>query len=259
MYQRAGPTVSANLLSPDFIGIGAMRAGTSWYARNLGHHPDIVIGMKEVHFFDRRLEECGIPLLSSGFGAKLRYSRWFLRGKLQGKVTGEYTPAYAILPPERVALVKSWMPRVKLLFTMRDPVERAWSHARKDFPQFHGKRVEEASRDELSRFFRLDGVVKRGDYATCLENWLAHFPREQFHITYLEEVQQRPMDVLRETFDFLGVDPQAPFDDSEVGTARNSRPPSPIPAEIQAELRELTSGQTERLRRLIGAPPPWAN
>ena len=44
------------------------------------------------------------------------------------------------------------MPDVKLLFIMRDPVERAWSHARKDFPQFRNKPVEEAEIDELREF-----------------------------------------------------------------------------------------------------------
>ena len=47
---------------PRFLGIGATRAGTSWVAAQLSHHPQIRMGRKEIHFFDRKLG----PLAASG-------------------------------------------------------------------------------------------------------------------------------------------------------------------------------------------------
>ena len=241
---------------PDFVGIGAMRAGTSWYARNLRKHPDIYIGTKEIHFFDRRIHEWRL-YIAGDFVNQLRYGNWFWRGKLSGRVTGEYTPAYGILEREKIALVKSWMPDVKLIFSMRDPAQRAWSQARKHFPQFHGKPVEQASRDELMRFFSSEGVVSRGDYASCLANWLSYFPIEQLHTSYLEDVERQPKDILKSAFTFLEVDAEAPIDWASVGIPVNSRAAAVIPPDIDTELQDLVFPQRERLRRILGRAPPW--
>ena len=88
---------------------------------------------------------------------------------------GEITPAYAILEAERISVAHSWMPDLKLLFIMRDPVERAWSHARKDFLQFYNKPVEDAQIDELHDFMQLSRVSMRGDYLSCLKSWLDYY------------------------------------------------------------------------------------
>jgi hypothetical protein len=43
---------------PDFIGIGAQKAGTTWLARNLQLHPEIWMPpIKEVHYFDEKIED----------------------------------------------------------------------------------------------------------------------------------------------------------------------------------------------------------
>jgi len=126
---------------PDFLGIGAAKTGTSWLWKNLKRHRDIwTPKSKEIHFFDRRIENRLFPLIPNELEAKIRYSSFFLRGKLMGKLTGEVTPAYAILPEEKIKLINSWMPDVKIIFIMRDPVLRAWSQAKKVFlnlPESH--------------------------------------------------------------------------------------------------------------------------
>ncbi len=55
-----------------------------------------------------------------------------------------------------IARVRDWMPEVKLLFIMRDPVERAWSHARKDFAKYwakDGQSLQSASLEDLPAIF----------------------------------------------------------------------------------------------------------
>ena len=49
---------------PDFIGIGAQKAGTTWLHRNLQLHPQIWMPRKEVHYFDRKIHEPRLALIT---------------------------------------------------------------------------------------------------------------------------------------------------------------------------------------------------
>lgn len=105
------------LCLPDFLGIGAQKAGTTWLHENLCHHPDLYLPEpKELHYFDW------------GFHRSLRhYSDIFKRGC--NRVKGEITPGYSIIPVERMRFIRTIMPDVRLIFLMRNPIDRAWSQA----------------------------------------------------------------------------------------------------------------------------------
>jgi len=200
---------------------------------------------KELHFFDRHFTE------SPG-----DYARSF-SGAPQAMCTGEITPAYAILESRKVAIIRSWMPDLKLLFMMRDPVERAWSHARKDFPQFRNKPVEEAQPDELREFMALPQVAMRGDYTTCLTNWLQHYGASQLWCGFLEQAATEPVSMLRELFIFLGVNPDEEINQELATRPENTRPKSPIPERLRTYLSEQLYPQNEGLKSLLGCSLPW--
>ena len=237
---------SSNCRLPDFIGIGAMRAGTSWLNKQLKRHPEVWMSSpKELHFFDRYFTE------SPG-----DYARNF-SGAPQAMCAGEITPAYAILESRKVAIIRSWMPNLKLLFMMRDPVDRAWSHARKDFPQFRNKPVEEAQSDELHEFMALPQVAMRGDYTTCLKNWLKHYGASQLWCGFLEQAATEPVSMLRELFIFLGVNPDEEINQELATRPENTRPKSPIPEHLRTYLSEQLYPQNEGLKSLLGCSLPW--
>lgn len=244
-------------MMPDFVGIGAMRAGTTWLSNHLRRHPQIWAGKKELHFFDQELETRVIPLVQTEFEAKLRYGIKFVPGKFERKLTGEFTPAYAVLDREAIARIHSWLPQVKLLFIMRDPVERAWSHARKDFPKKKGKLVTAASESELREF--LDGPFtrRRSDYAWTLENWLTYYSRDQFFITYFNGVKTDPSGLLREVFQFLGVDPEVSLDAKEVANRMNSQPEVPMPEWVRVYLGDRFYKDADKIEDLCGQKAPW--
>ncbi|MFQ5530695.1 MAG: sulfotransferase, partial [Gemmatimonadota bacterium] len=180
---------------PDFLGIGAMRAGTSWLAEHLAKHPEISMPRKEIHFFNRRFDRQLIPLLPRSVEARMRYRARFVGAGLSGRLTGEFTPAYALLDPDRIATVHEWMPRARLLFIMRDPVDRAWSQAKHDYAGWLGRDAATAPEEELRAFFARPRVQQRADYATSLENWLRCFDRGQLFMTFLEHVKADPAPV----------------------------------------------------------------
>lgn len=231
-----------------------MRAGTSWLAAHLARHPAVYLPRKEIHFFDRKLDRRRIPLLPPDTEARLRYGIRFAPGALRGRLSGEVTPAYAVLERERIAVVRRWMPSVRLLFIMRDPVERAWSQAKHDLAHFKGLDAGDLPRSELTEFFERAAVLKRGDYATCIENWLRFFEREQLFVTSLEEVVSDPEAVLRGAFSFLGVNPD------QVATADIARPVhagerTAMPEWARDYLAETLHAGDRRLEALVGRLP----
>ena len=156
---------------PNFLCIGAQRTGTTWLYKNLKNHPEVWMPLvKEIHYFDEKENYNSLPPLDRFNYNYRRYKRrWFLinaslkkksgqfnpdfkkfpwyakyllnfrndtwyaslfeRGA--GKTLGEITPEYAILSPESVADIHRLMPDAKIIFIMRDPMQRAWSHALK--------------------------------------------------------------------------------------------------------------------------------
>jgi hypothetical protein len=242
-------------LMPDFLGIGAQRAGTTWLWIHLRSHPQIWMPRrKELHFFDRILSASA----SLGAFARLRYAAWFVPGRLLGKMVGEVTPAYATLPDDRVGLIASWMPKARMLYLLRDPVERAWSHATKGFPLWAGYPLEQASDHAVLEFFHLPDVLARGQYVRNLQTWRRNFPAEQILVCVSELMFADPVANLRRIYAFLGVDPGVPLDPAGLGRrVHRGRSRPPMPVSVRRELETLLYAQREELEAILEMRVPW--
>lgn len=232
-----------------------MRSGTSWLRRHLNDHPQIYMAEpKELHFFDRHFQD-DPATYAACFTGEIKTS-----AREDSIIRGEFTPAYAILPDECIATIRAWMPKVKILFSLRDPVERAWSHARKDFSKFWSKDtpLEEATLDGLRPFFDSPDARQRGDYLHCLNAWLAHFPMEQMLVSYMEDIATKPTEVMRNHFGFLGVDPDFESGSDELFRPSNPRPPAPMPEGVREYLENQLYAQNEGLEKRLGRKMPWA-
>jgi hypothetical protein len=200
--QQAGvPCHKLRALRPDFLVISPPKTGSTWLAECFRRHGQLYVpDIKEVKYF------------SSFFNA-LDLS-WYLDqfAPAGGRLKGEASPSYSLLPIERVRLIHRLMPDVKLIFLMRDPISRAWSHARHNFRYheanfagYHGA-FDDVPTEQWCANFAHDWPLGSGDYLGQLQRWLAVFPREQIHVGFYESIGDRPEALLRELFSFLGVD-----------------------------------------------------
>jgi hypothetical protein len=203
---------------PDFVGIGTQRAGTTWWYQAITRHPAVVPRQpKELHFFNKIYKrDGGDELLES-------YAERFARPK--GKIVGEWTPGYILLPwlPEVLARVA---PRTKILCLVRDPVERY----RSGLTFYRNWDGLEAPKDH-HRTLSFD----YGRYGSAIENVLRHFPRDQVLVLQFERCVREPRDELRRTFDFLSIDPEVVPSDLE--QPRNSTRGAKV--ELTADERDL--------------------
>jgi hypothetical protein len=240
---------TAGLCLPDFLGIGAQKAGTTWLYDNLSAHPDLFLPRpKELHYFDRTFHE------------SLRsYAARFAAGS--GKVKGEVTPAYGILPPRRIRFIRTVMPDVRLVFLMRNPIERAWSHAVMILATKTKRRVEDVPEGEFYAQFTGDSSMRRGDYRRTLDNWLDVFPEEQLFVGFFEDLSLRPKELLTDVFDHLGVSsdvdwtqfPYAQVIHARVGGREPTTVVSRVPDTFRGYLQDLYADDIASLRERFGS------
>jgi hypothetical protein len=224
---------------PDFLGIGAQKSGTTWLYANLRCHPELYLSdEKEVHYFDKHFIH---PLRS--------YSSRFAGVE---KLKGEITPGYGILPRRRIAFIHTIMPELKLLFLMRDPVDRAWSHALMVLAKRRGLQPDEVKADELLTHFRRRASRNRGDYLQCIDRWLEHYDDDRLFVGLFDDILERPRELLVNVFRHLGVSTdvdwsQFPFD-QQFFSASGGSPPD----HLKAALREIYRDEIERLVARFG-------
>ena len=179
---------------PHYVGLGAQKAGTSWWDALIGRHPSVVraTGLpKELHYFDQAWE---VPFDEADAA---RYAQYFPRP--EGGVTGEWTPGY-LIDFWTPGLLARAAPEARILILLRDPVERfrsSLSH------QLATSRTPLIDRD-------IQGAFQRGLYAPQLRRVLDAFPAEQVFVGQYEACRADPARELARTFEFLGLAPFEP-------------------------------------------------
>lgn len=175
-----------------FIGIGAQKAGTTWLYEILSRHPGIAFPAgKEVHFWDAYFDR-GRPWYDACFP------------DTPGCLNGEITPAYAMLPAERIAQIRQAYPHLRLFYILRNPIQRAWSSAIMALGRAEMS-PDEASDQWFIDHFRSAGSLARGDYAGCLQNWRQYFATDQLLVLFYEQIREDPAALLGACLDHLGV------------------------------------------------------
>ena len=190
--------------APTFVGIGAAKAGTTWWyellAAHARWHRPPGGHTKELLFFDQFVVRPYRPADAQ------RYREHFRRPS--GTLLGEWTPVYLSQPWAAAQLAEAFAD-VRLLLMVRDPVERVLSDLRMQYPRYGHD------------FHTLDvnAAASRSRYLDELRPWLAHFDREQVLVVQFERARRETEAELARTWTHLGVtdagppDPEAMTDD----------------------------------------------
>jgi hypothetical protein len=250
----------SEFLLPDFVGIGGHRCGSSWLWKNMRRHPKIwTPSSKELHFFDRKLQHKSAITRNYASGARMYYRRFFAKSAAGlGLVRGEFTPAYSTLNNQDVAFIKQVIPESRFLFIMRDPIERAWSHLRKDIPDALAVSDSAEREKAIKLFLDSESFKSRMDYARTLEIWFRHFKNDQFLLLFFETAVEAPLSTLKSVWRFVGVDPDdAVVDLNEISEKVNSRSYQNMDRWLEDYLRTEYQPMVDRLRTKFGLAPPW--
>jgi Sulfotransferase domain len=244
---------------PDFLVLGAQKAGTTALYAYLRWHPGITgPSWKEVSFFDRHW---------------WRGVRWY-RGQFplrsRGRLVGEASPSYLFHPlaPERARAV---VPDARLVVVLRDPVDRAYSHyqhevalGREPLSFEDALAAEEGrTRGEVERLVADPRAFShewwdhtyaaRGLYAEQLERWLAMFPRDQLLVVTSDDLGKRPAETYASILSFLGAAPHRLDEYPRVF----DRDYAPMRPDTRDALARRFAAPNRRLEELLGRELGW--
>jgi hypothetical protein len=190
---------------PNLFLVGALKAGTTSLWSYLKAHPQVFMCEPKEPAFFADPEELRVSqfLFAQGFaGNEARYLELFQRAPAGARVLGEASAVYSQIPlftgiPERIA---KFNPEARIVYILRDPIERAVSH----YLFLVQGGVEK--RDPWLAFNEGAGYVDFSRYAMQLIPYLELFGSERVRVLTLEELSARPRETLRGLFRWLGVD-----------------------------------------------------
>lgn len=178
---------------PNFLIIGVQKCATSWLDYCLRQHPEIFIPKykhkKEVNFFDKEFEK-GIKWYERRFEGAEGY-----------KAIGEASVSYIISPecPQRIA---KFIPDVKIIISLRDPVYRAFSQYKMILRRKGLSPKKFSFKDCYNKY---PAVIERGMYYKQIKRYFNYFSVDQFHIAFYDDIKATPLKEIKRIVNFLNV------------------------------------------------------
>ncbi len=202
---------------PNFYIAGGARCGSTSLEAYCRAHPQIYMSsVKEPNYFSYGYG--GVPYAGPGLDQyyatsikDLETYRGLFRHAGQARIVGEASINY-MLHPQACAGIRDLTPDARLVFILRQPVERAWS-------SFHRSRYSgiEPETDFLAAW-RDDARRREAGHWSCIHRykslyarhlrcWFDTFPRQQIKIVLFDDLKASPDEVMRDLYTFLDVDP----------------------------------------------------
>lgn len=271
--------MTADTKPPQFLCIGAHKSGTTWLYENLKRHPDVWLPpVKEVHFFDGMP---GLPKIAQRLNRALKdaidvdriadaemldYLRkyvldvpkdmsWYrsLFAPARGRTAGDITPAYATLAESIVGKVHDVLPNCRIIFIMRHPISRAWSHLRDNSGKY-GLNAGSYRFEDFKRHIDSPSSTARTAYVRTIRTWEKFFPASQILYLFYDDLRDSPRLILQSICNFLGL----PFDESyfaaTVGSVIHESIVLQMPAQVRAYLAGKYRAEVAALHARFGGP-----
>lgn len=122
------------------------------------------------------------------------YTRLFERGP--GITTGDISPMYFHIYESVIELIARRFPDIKIVFIIREPLDREWSNIRMNHFSEEGQPP-----------FLIDKYVLRpnrgGDYQRAITNWEKHFTPNRIRYLFYDDLKADPHNFLQQFLEFI--------------------------------------------------------
>lgn len=247
---------------PDFFCIGPQRTGSTWLHANLVKHPEILMHRDKETFFLTTLGKPSSPRyrypyledylesFRDDFVERIfkNYHAFRRCGRLYSpKITGESTASYCVLPEEVLLDVRDLRPDLKVIMLLRHPVERAWSHAKKDLVRDTGR---PASVGDFIEFCSHPDQLARADYSAIISRWKTVLQAGRMFLAPSERITSDPEGLIEDVLRFLGVSYLRAPSRRHIVTRQNPTDGSAIPKDVRLALEKLMASEIRSFEEL---------
>jgi len=180
-------------LLPNFLIIGAMKSGTTTLYHALKCHPDVFMAeLKEPQFFSDEEK------IKSSMSWYVSLFKNVTNEKVIGEASTNYTkyPLFKRVPES----IKKHIPDVKLIYIIRNPIERIYSHFT------HNYYIGRVDNDLNRVIVRNQNYINISRYYMQLQRYLEVFDNRQIKVVLLEDLRDEPNRIIKDIYGYLGVD-----------------------------------------------------
>lgn len=188
-----------NKFSLDFIGIGAEKAGTTWIADCLREHPEIYINQQKEIFFFNEFDPHFLKVRNFKYDRGISWYKRQFKNCTNGKLKGEISPTY-LYCPKAAKRIKKHFSNVKIIVSVRNPVDRAYSQ------YLHDVRLGVIKNIKFEKALeKYDNYFEKGYYLKHIKRYLELFPKKNIFIIISEEMKNNPAKTIKKLYTFLKV------------------------------------------------------
>ena len=275
LFRRAGIATSRWRPLPDYLIIGTHRAGSTSLWAYLNQHPCVGVNfprlqeIKGVRYFDENYFR-GDDWYRSHFPSAAY--RDYLRRRHGCEALAGDASTYYLFHPAAAQRAAAVVPDAKLVVLLRNPVDRAYSHWRRErrdgaepLERFDEAVAAESERlaGEVDRILNDErhysyahenfSYMTQGHYLEPLRKWLEHYPRERVHVEISERFFRDPQAGYERVLEFLGL-PSMTLRDAR---PRNITVGEPLDALTRRKLSARIAPENERLEEFLGFQLGW--
>jgi len=120
-------------------------------------------------------------------------------------VRGEISPRYARLKAWQVKQIAEFLPELRIILTLRHPIERAWSQTLYDFGRLAGRDIRKVSLLEFLRQLERARSRLSSNYPRTIQIWAKAFGRQALHIAFFDQLRDDPETYVNSILQHIGA------------------------------------------------------
>jgi hypothetical protein len=272
-------------MHPDFICIGAPKAGTGWLRDQARSHPDVWMPpINELKYLSGRFnlsQRDASKMLWRGAGALCGQSADvdFLERVLAirrqedaspnmeeyiwlfepagSKISGDVSPQTTWLKDPDVEKLAVALPKCRIIYFIREPISRLWSEINM---RMRKRKIDlVGDRERFLNFIGTEGVRVRSFQSETIMRWRKFITDDRFRVFVIDDLVKDPAAYRKAVFEHIGLDSSLCTIAPEYNRKSGQGHPASLTAEYREILQRFFGDETKKLQDLVGgATLNWA-